>query len=50
LLGWIAISLFMAVSSPESALSALVMIAVAVPVYFAMTSYRNRMAREASGT
>ncbi len=50
LLGWIAISLFMAVSAPESALSALVMIAVAVPVYYAMTSYRNRMARAASGT
>lgn len=49
LLGWIAISLFMAVSAPESALSALIMIAVAIPVYFAMTSYRNRLSREASG-
>lgn len=41
-LGWAAVSIFMAMSSPQSAISAVVMVAISVPVYWGLQKYRAR--------
>jgi len=40
IIGWASVSVFMAVSAPESAFSAVTMVAVSIPVYFALAKYR----------
>jgi len=40
IIGWASVSVFMAVSAPESAFSAAAMVAVSIPVYFALAKYR----------
>lgn len=42
ILGWASVSIFMAVSAPESALSAAIMIAISIPVYIALKKQRAR--------
>lgn len=40
IIGWASVSVFMAVSAPESAFSAAAMVAISIPVYFALAKYR----------
>ncbi len=41
IIGWSAVTAFMIASAPESAVSAVIMIAVSLPVYFGLVKYRN---------
>jgi APA family basic amino acid/polyamine antiporter len=41
---WTSVSIFMAVSAPESTLSAVAMIAISIPIYFALVRYKAKAA------
>ncbi len=38
--GWLLVSIFMAVSAPETAVAAVIMVAISLPVYFGLLRYR----------
>ena len=43
IVGWALVSIFMAISAPESALSAVIMIGISIPVYYGLKRYRAKL-------